>query len=384
VSAGDRLRVAYLHVGKAGGGVPRYARILADAAAATPGIAAVELAAGEGDSTLGGLRGAARAGRAARAANADAVHIQWKPADWAGGGRGGPARATARLLAFLVSCRVPVVATLHDVYPRIGLVDRRLTPGAVAIRVLGRRAAAILVHSEEERGRLRGLVPAARVHVVPHFVEDAPPLPDREQAKAELGLEGRRVVTLLGFIVKRKGHPLLIEALARLPEDVTAIVAGAVLAGRTVREDELRSLAAELGVADRVRFLGYVADAELDRVLAATDVAVCPFRDFAASGSLSAWISTGVPIVASDLPAIREYDAISPGAIRRFSPYTGEALAREVAAVLAGLEGRPSRPDPAVERLRERLALPVVMERLLEVYRAAAAAAAPRGKPGRP
>ena len=68
-------------------------------------------------------------------------------------------------------------------------------------------------------------------------------------------------------------------------------------------------------MADRVRFMGYVPDDELETVLAATDVALCPFREMSASGALATWISAGRPIVTSDLPPIRELDALAPGAV---------------------------------------------------------------------
>jgi hypothetical protein len=90
-----------------------------------------------------------------------------------------------------------------------------------------------------------------------------------------------------------------------------------------------------------------------------------------ASGSLSTWISTGRPIVTSDLPQFREYDEMEPGALRIFQPLSGESLAAAVQAVLD--EGPPLR-DPRVVALGERLATPRVVEHYLEVYGAALAA----------
>ena len=105
-------------------------------------------------------------------------------------------------------------------------------------------------------------------------------------------------------------------------------------------------------------------------MLAATDVALCPFREMSASGALATWISAGRPIVASDLPAIRELDAMAPGAIRRFAPYEPAAL-RE--AIAAALDEATAEPDPRVRRLAAELATPRIVARYAEVYRAAAA-----------
>ena len=77
-------------------------------------------------------------------------------------------------------------------------------------------------------------------------------------------------------------------------------------------------------MADRVRFLGYLPEDELESVLAATDVALCPFERMSASGALATWFSAGRPIVASDLAPFRELKAMQPGALHIFRPYEAE------------------------------------------------------------
>jgi glycosyltransferase involved in cell wall biosynthesis len=357
--ASDRITVGYLHLGRGESGVRRYGRILAEAAVRRKDIDVIEADPGDRDAGMSDLRRAAR-----RLNAADVVHIQWKSPDW-----GGRYLSLPRLEVFLAACERPVVVTLHDVYPREGWRERWADGGAIALRRLSLGTAWIVVHSDEEALRLKGMVPQSKLEVVPHFVEDRPALPDSATAKRGLGLDGCRVVTLLGFMTRRKGHRLVLEALGELPADVMAIFAGAPIEGREARGDELHDYAIELGVADRVRFTGYVPDEELEQVMAATDIALCPFRDMSASGALSTWISTGRPIVSSDLPAFREYDAMSRGSMRMFSPYTAEALAAKLTTTLnAGL----GPTDAAVERLRRKLATPRVLERYLDVYRVAA------------
>ena len=318
-------------------------------------MAVTESDAGGRGADLADLRLAAR-----RLSDADVIHLQWKVADW-----GGLRWALPRLEVVLQACRRPMVVTLHDVYERVTVSERWLDPGALAVRRLGLRSRAVVVHALEERRRLGSLVPASRVSVVPHFVEQRPPLPDRGAAKASLGLAGRRVITLQGFMTKRKGHRLVLETLPLLPDDVVAIFAGAPIEGREDRDAELRSQAAELGVTDRVRFTGYVPDEELTTIMAATDVALCPFREMSASGSVSTWISTGRPIVTSALPQFREYDALAPGSMRMVDPLTPEALRDRILEALAF--GRLT--DPAVEHLATLLSAPRAVERYLDVYR---------------
>jgi hypothetical protein len=118
-----------------------------------------------------------------------------------------------------------------------------------------------------------------------------------------------------------------------------------------------------------VRFLGYLPEDELEQVLVATDVALCPFRVMSASGALATWISAGRPIVTSDLAPFRELDALAPGALVPFAPYEPEPLAMRIREAL---ELSPAGPHPPVVSLARRLATPRIMDRYLGLYRAAA------------
>lgn len=358
------LTVGFLHLGRAGSGVGRYGRIVAAGAAARDDVRVVEVAA---DARGGGWRELDAAARALR--EADVVQLQWKLADW-----GGLRRALPRLELVLRRCGRPVVATLHDVYAPETRLDRH-GPGAIALRRLAGRASALVVHAEEERRRLASLVASDRVRVVPHFVEAIPALEAREAARAGLGLAGRRIVTLQGYIVRRKGHRLAIESLRHLPDDVVLVIAGTTIEGREARARELEAYAAELGLAERVRFTGWVTDERLRTILAATDVALAPFLEMSASGSLATWVAAGRPIVTSALPQLRELAALEPGALRIVDadphdpPAFAAALAARISALLAD---PPADPDPAVARLAARLAVPAVVDRYVDAWRTAA------------
>jgi len=353
------LRVGYLQVGRERSGLRRYADIIASEAAARPGVEVVVSDVGDRDASWADLWRAAR-----RLHDGDVVHIQWKVADWNPRLGGLP-----RLELALRSMRRPAVFTLHDVYAPENRWQRTITPEALGLRRLGLAAASIVVHSEEERGRLAGRVPEGKVEIVPHFVERRTSLPDRAAARAALDVEGRRVITLLGHVIKRRGHRLVIEALAGLPDDVVALFVGAPIAGRDYMIDQFREWAQKQGVADRIRFTGYVPEETLEQVLVATDVALCPYRYMSASGALATLISAGRPIVTSDLPQFRELDALVPGAFHMFSPYRAEALGPVIAEALADASDEP---DRKVELLARRLSTARVVDRYLGLYRAAA------------
>jgi glycosyltransferase involved in cell wall biosynthesis len=359
MSARRSLRVGYLHVGRERSGLRRYGRIVAAAAGQRPDLEVLEADAGGRGASWRELRAAARQLR-----GADVVHLQWKGADWDARFGGVP-----RLEIVHRTLDRPLVVTLHDVFAPHGRLARRLGPTALGLRRLGATATRLVVHADDERGRLRGLVPEAKVEVVPHFVEVRPHLPERSTARSALGLAERRVITLLGFLTKRRGHRLVIDALPQLPDDVIALFVGSPIEGRDHVAGQLREHAAAVGVADRVRFMGYLPEERLEEVLVATDVGLCPFRSMSASGALATWISAGRPIVTSDLAPFRELAERSPGALHRFAPYEPDALA---ACIREALETASDRPDPAVEALARQLATPRIVERYIGLYRAAA------------
>ena len=78
------------------------------------------------------------------------------------------------------------------------------------------------------------------------------------------------------------------------------------LAGQGPDEPRLRLLAAELGVSDRVHFVGEIAPTQIGDFLAALDVFVFP--SLAETFGLAAVeaANAGVPVVANDLPVLRE------------------------------------------------------------------------------
>jgi hypothetical protein len=100
----------------------------------------------------------------------------------------------------------------------------------------------------------------------------------REEARVALEVPaGAPAVAVLGRLSQWKGQEVVIRAVAdpRLRErGAIALVCGTVWPGEERLERELRELAGRLGVAERVRFLGFRDD--LDVVLGAVDAVVVP------------------------------------------------------------------------------------------------------------
>jgi teichuronic acid biosynthesis glycosyltransferase TuaC len=134
----------------------------------------------------------------------------------------------------------------------------------------------------------------AKLTVVEHGVdlELFRPPADRAATRAALGLTGPTVLSV-GHLINRKGHDFAIRAVAGLPH-VTLLIAG-----DGPREGMLRDLAASLGIADRVRFLGHVDQHQLPDLYGAADLtASCSDREGIANVLLES-LACGTPLVAT-------------------------------------------------------------------------------------
>lgn len=123
----------------------------------------------------------------------------------------------------------------------------------------------------------------------------APPA-DRAAARAALGLDGPTLLSV-GHLIERKGHDRVIEALARLPSGVRLLIAGDGPCGPS-----LRALAARIGVADRVRFLGLLAPDALPAYYGASDALVLASSREGWANVLLESMACGTAVVASPIP----------------------------------------------------------------------------------
>jgi glycosyltransferase involved in cell wall biosynthesis len=174
-----------------------------------------------------------------------------------------------------------------------------------------------------------------------------------------------RIVGYAGHLYAWKGVDVLLEALAGVPE-----ATGLIVGGHAAEPDLARtqSRAAELGLADRVNFTGLVPPERVAGLLRQASVLVLPNRASAISTSFTSplklfeYMAAGRPIVASDLPSLREVlhdqvDAllVPPGdapalaaAIRTL--FADPALARRLAGAAAAAV-----PEYGWDRRAERL-----------------------------
>src|SRR5262249_46039572 len=165
-----------------------------------------------------------------------------------------------------------------------------------------------------------------RTLFIPNGVSLRPPSRGGD-VHAELGLErGVPVIGTVGGLRPQKAHQVLLRAVSLLPDQLRAV--RVLIVGEGPERGALERLAAELGVQERVRFVGSRTD--VPNILAALDVAVC-CSDFEGSPlSVLEYMDAGLPVVASAVGGLP--DLIEPGVHGLLVPpqdpiALGEALA---------------------------------------------------------
>jgi glycosyltransferase involved in cell wall biosynthesis len=174
-------------------------------------------------------------------------------------------------------------------------------------------------------------------------------LPERAEARRRFDLPAeRRVIGFVGGLRPWHGVETAIEALPAADDVVLAV------AGDGPQRGALERLAAERGVAERVRWLGRLPHEDVPAFLAALDVAVLPYPaldGFAFSPlKLYEYLAAGVPVVASDVGQVR--DVLEDGRWGTLVP-PGDTAA--LAEALRSATGSPDATVRAAEARRHTL-----------------------------
>ena len=173
-------------------------------------------------------------------------------------------------------------------------------PEALAYRHFLRRlgqARLVLVPSAETAVDLQSIagVPPERIRVVPLATPASPP-PDGAAPQGPY-------VLYAGAIEPHKNAPLAVEAIALAEPGIRLVMAGPWSARRAER---LRRHAEAVGAAGRIDWLGLVTPERLAALREGARAVLVPSRKEGFGLPVLEALSAGVPVIASDTPALRE------------------------------------------------------------------------------
>lgn len=184
-------------------------------------------------------------------------------------------------------------------------------------------------------------VPEARISVVPNAVDTSLFFPrDKMKMREKYGLPRQgSIVAFTGHFIERKGPLRVLEALERLPEGVRGLFLGS---------GPLRPSG------DRVLFAGSVPHDQVAELLSASDVFALPTLHEGSCNALAEAAACGIPIVSSDIEAVREQ--LGTGNATLVDPRSIDDLANAISELLM-MQRHPraaSRSNAMVFDLRRR------------------------------
>ncbi len=260
----------------------------------------------------------------------------------------------------------PLIASKHN--------DERALlrwPVSVIHGLLSKRVARTIALSKHvEQFVIRhGRVPADAITQIYYGIDPTSMRPTRERAevRAEIGVAAdARVLVCVGRLAPQKDHPTLLRAMTSLPDDVVLLLVGGDPFGQG--EEQLRRLAGELGLGERVRFLGIRSD--VPDLLGASDLFVLPSLWEGLGLVFLEAMAAALPIVATTVSAIPEVveDGESGWLV---APSDPDALAAAITTALDDPDERRRRGQAGAARLAERFGLDRMIDETLAVYEAA-------------
>jgi glycosyltransferase involved in cell wall biosynthesis len=214
---------------------------------------------------------------------------------------------------------------------------RRRTLGQLAVKLLQPEYVALSHSAAAHQRKLLGI---SRVTVIPNGVDVERFAPgDAKAARIRFGLDPDCAwIGSAGRLETVKGHDILIDAFSRLPDPGVRLA----IAGDGSRRQALEAQAVTRGVSGRVTFLGYCSD--MAALLPAFDVFCLPSRAEGLPLSVLEAQAAGIPVVATDVGAVRE--ALCPQTSQLAPAGDPHALATALADVLS--RANPGSPRPFV------------------------------------
>jgi len=266
-----------------------------------------------------------------------------------------------------VKARIPLVYT-HHCDPEIPSLLGRAVSWVYYRTLLNytlRHAARIIVYTESYAATSYALWkhPTALVPTGLDLSRFGPET-DAAAVRKKHGLEGKKVVLFVGRLTAHKGIQTIIEAAALTDLSVKYLLVGPgeFPAGWSRRMHQLK-------VEDRIVLAGKVAEAELPAYYAACDLLVLPSvsRLEAFGLVLVEAMASGKPVVASDLPGVR--DVLKAGKTGLLcEPFSARDLAEKITTITSNAEAASGMGAAGRKLAEDRYSWDAIGARIEKVY----------------
>jgi len=173
---------------------------------------------------------------------------------------------------------------------------------------------------------------------------------DKTKIRTEYNLEGRVVLGFTGFL--REWHRLdhVISVIANFPAKASPHL---LVVGEGPAVETCRNLAADLGIAERIHFAGFVAREDIPEYLAAMDIALQPaVTEYASPLKIFEYMQSSLAIIAPDQPNIREILTHREDALL-FDPQDFAAAEDEILQLVADANLRKRLGQAAKEKIEK-------------------------------
>jgi len=209
------------------------------------------------------------------------------------------------VLPFLNQIEKPIISILHTILNTPTFLQKAI------IREIAKKSAKIVVMGKRAVGFLTDIyqIPKEKIQFIEHGVPDLE-APTINPVKEIVELKGKKIMLTFGLLSRNKGLETVVKALPNIVSknpDVVYVVLGNTHPGVVKNSGEeyrdyLKSLAAELNVADHLVFLNrFVEEEELINYLTAADIYITPYFNEAqiTSGTLSYAVGAGAAVVST-------------------------------------------------------------------------------------
>lgn len=234
----------------------------------------------------------------------------------------------------------------------------------------------LIAVSETVRQELSKAFPtlADRIRIIPNWLDERTRHPlSRKEARAHFGIKKFWAIAVIGQITPLKRQDLFLEAIRLLTannayERAEFFIIGAANPTDQAYEMKLKTMAREMGLADRIHFTGLVA--ELPKYLPAFDIVVVPSENEGFSLATIEAMAAGCAVIATESGGLAEIiEQHKTGLL--FEPGNAELLAQDLRYLLIDNMTRKQIGQAAQTKARERYDRERIISQIETLYASA-------------